>query len=164
MILAWTRNPDDVSRAEVEKGIQKFLADFFADLQDIIDGNQPDWEYHRRVLHPRLRKPYSWPVKLTAEYLWLNPPPTNNSTHLLTEWMASQGWMVIRNDPKVWRILMTAQHAHSFMSSPTFAVLRIRPPHIRRAERAFAFQRRAVRGRTLFLHFQKTFQKAVKHG
>jgi len=35
-------NPDDVSRPEVEKRIQKFLADFFAELQAIMDGKQPE--------------------------------------------------------------------------------------------------------------------------
>src|SRR2546430_1324343 len=36
-------DPDDVSRLEVEKRIQKFLGDFFADLQAILEGKQPDW-------------------------------------------------------------------------------------------------------------------------
>jgi hypothetical protein len=47
-------NPDDVSRAEVENRIQKFLADFFADLQAIMDGKQPDWgtyKYENRRTH-----------------------------------------------------------------------------------------------------------------
>jgi hypothetical protein len=63
-------NPDDVSRAEVEKSIQKFLADFFADLQSILDGKQPDWgmrpdDFFIRAFESHI----SWPVKLTAEFL-----------------------------------------------------------------------------------------------
>jgi len=87
-------NPEDVSRPEVEKRVQKFLADFFADLQTIIDGKQPDWgmppdEFFIRAFESHI----SWPVKLTAEFLWAKSAAEKQFDALLQEWMAGdQGW------------------------------------------------------------------------
>ena len=49
----------------------------------------------------------SWPVKLTAEFLWAKSAADRKFDALLQEWMAGdQGWTVIRNDPQGWRTLI----------------------------------------------------------
>ena len=101
-------NPEDVSRAEVEKSIQEFLAKFFTDFQAIVTGKVTDWgmppdEFFIRAFESHI----SWPVKLTAEFLWSKSAADKTFDRLLQEWMANdQGWMVVRNDVKVWRMLI----------------------------------------------------------
>jgi hypothetical protein len=157
-------NPDDVSRAEVEKCIQKFLADFFADLQAIVDGKQPDWgvppdEFFIRAFESHI----SWPVKLTAEFLWSESAADKQFDALLQEWMAGdQSWMVIRNDPKVWRMLIDrAARTLCYVFSNRLLFYE----SVRRkfdALKELHVPKKASSADELYLHFQKTFQKAVE--
>lgn len=157
-------NPYDVSRAEVEKSIQKFLTDFFADLQVIMDGKQPDWgippdEFFIRAFESHI----SWPVKLTAEFLWAESAADKQFNALLQEWMAGdQGWMVIRNDPKVWRLLIDrAARTLCYV----FANRLLFYESVRRKFdelKELNVPKKATSADGLYLHFQKTFQKAVE--
>jgi methylase of polypeptide subunit release factors len=157
-------NPDDVSRAEVETRIQKFLAEFFADLQAIAEGKQPDWgmppdQFFIRAFESHV----SWPVKLTAEFLWAKSAADKTFDALLQEWMAGdQGWTVIRNDPKVWRMLVdraarTLCYVFSnrllFYESVRTKFSDLKELHV---------PKKASSTSELYAHFQKTFQKAVE--
>ena len=156
-------NPDDVSRAEVEKRIQKFLADFFADLQAIMEGKQPDWgmppdEFFIRAFESHI----SWPVKLTAEFLWAKSAAEKQFDALLQEWMAGdQGWQVIRNDPNVWRMLIDrAARTLCYV----FANRLLFYESVRRKFdelKELQVPKKASPADELYLHFQKTFQNAV---
>ncbi len=156
-------NPDDVSRPEVEKRIQQFLADFFADLQSIIDGKQPDWgmppdEFFIRAFESHI----SWPVKLTAEFLWAKSAAEKQFDALLQEWMAGdQGWQVIRNDPQVWRMLIdrAARTLCYVFCNRLLFYESVRRKFDELTE--LDVPKRASSAGELYLHFQKTFQKAV---
>jgi hypothetical protein len=156
-------NPDDVSRPEVEKRVQKFLADFFADLQSIMDGKQPDWgmppdEFFIRAFESHI----SWPVKLTAEFLWAKSAAEKQFDALLQEWMAGdQGWQVIRNDPNVWRMLIdrAARTLCYVFCNRLLFYESVRRKFDELTE--LDVPKRASSAGELYLHFQKTFQKAV---
>ena len=156
-------NPEDVSRPEVEKRVQKFLADFFADLQTIIDGKQPDWgmppdEFFIRAYESHI----SWPVKLTAEFLWAKSAAEKQFDALLQEWMAGdQGWQVIRNDPNVWRMLIdrAARTLCYVFCNRLLFYESVRRKFDELSE--LDVPKRASSANELYLHFQKTFQKAV---
>ena len=157
-------NPDDVSRTDVEKRIQKFLADFFADLQAILEDKQPDWgmpldEFFIRAFESHI----SWPVKLTAEFLWAESAADKRFDTLLQEWMAGgQSWMVIRYDPKVWRMLIDrAARTLCYV----FANRLLFYESVRRKFdelNELSIPKKASSADELYLHFQKTFQKAVE--
>ena len=157
-------NPDDVSRVEVEKRIQKFLADFFADLQAILEGKQPDWgmppdEFFIRAFESHI----SWPVKLTAEFLWSQSAADKKFDALLQEWMAGdQGWMVIRNDPQVWRMLIdrAARTLCYVFSNRLLFYESVRRKFDELNE--LAVPKKVSAADELYAHFQKTFQNAVE--
>ena len=100
--------PEDVSRPEVETRIQKFLAEFFAALHEIIAGKKPDWGMLPDELFIRAFESHiSWPVKLTAEFFFTQSATDKKFDTLFQEWMSKdQGWQVIRNDPNGWRELI----------------------------------------------------------
>src|ERR1017187_6109763 len=156
-------NPHDISRPEVEKRIQKILADFFADLQSIIDGKQPDWgmppdEFFIRAFESHI----SWPVKLTAEFLWAKSAAEKQFDALLPEWMAGdQGWQVIRNDPQVWRMLIdrAARTLCYVFSNRLLFYESVRRKFDELEE--LQVPKKVSSADELYLHFQKTFQKAV---
>lgn len=156
-------NPDDVSRAEVEKRIQTFLADFFADLQAIMEGKQPDWgmppdEFFIRAFESHI----SWPVKLTAEFLWAKSAAEKQFDALLQEWMAAdQGWQVIRNDPQGWRMLIdrAARTLCYVFSNRLLFYESVRRKFDELKE--LQVPKMVSSANELYLHFQKTFQKAV---
>lgn len=156
-------NPDDVSRTEVEKCIQIFLADFFADLQAIMDGEQPDWgippdEFFIRAFESHI----SWPVKLTAEFLWAESAADKKFNALLQEWMTDQGWIVIRHDPRVWRMLVDrAARTVCYV----FANRLLFYESVRRKFdelKELKVPKKANSAEDLHIHFQKMFQKAVE--
>jgi N-6 DNA Methylase len=157
-------NPDDVSRAEVEKRIQEFLAEFFADLQAIMEGKQPDWgmppdEFFIRAFESHI----SWPVKLTAEFLWAKSAAEKQFDALLQEWMAGdQGWQVIRNDPNVWRMLIdrAARTLCYVFSNRLLFYESVRRKFDELEE--LQVPKKVSSADELYLHFQKTFQKAVE--
>lgn len=157
-------NPDDVSRAEVETRIQKFLADFFTDLQNILDGKQPDWgmppdQFFIRAFESHI----SWPVKLTAEFLWAKSAADKSFNMLLQEWMAGdQGWTVIRNDPNIWRMLVdrAARTLCYVFSNRLLFYESVRTKFGELEELRVPPQ--ASSAAELYEHFQKTFQKAVE--
>ena len=101
-------NPDDVSRPEIEKHIQEFLAEFFAALHEIRTGKKPDWGMLPDVFFIRAFESHiAWPVKLTAEYFFTQSASDKKFDGLFQDWMSKdQGWQVIRNDPKIWRDLI----------------------------------------------------------
>ena len=73
--------PEDVSRPEVEKAIQDFLAKFFAALHEIAAGKKPDWGMAPDLFFIRAFESHiSWPVKLTTDFTSHNPPRIKNST------------------------------------------------------------------------------------
>jgi hypothetical protein len=156
-------NPDDVSRAEVEKRIQEFLGEVFTDLQAILEGKKPDWgmapdEFFIRAFESHI----SWPVKLTAEFLWDKSADGRKFDAFLQEWMRDdQGWAVMHNDPKEWRMLIdraarTLCYVFAnrllFYESVRTKFGELREPHV---------PTKAGSADELYLHFQKMFQKAV---
>jgi methylase of polypeptide subunit release factors len=100
--------PEDVSRPEVEEAIQRFLAKFFAQFHEIVEGIKTDWakppdQYFISALESHI----GWPVKLTREFLTEESASDKTFDIRLQEWMSSdQGWQVIRNDQNVWRTLI----------------------------------------------------------
>ncbi len=156
-------NPDDVSRAEVEKSVQEFLAKFFADFHAIVVGKEPDWgmapdEFFIRAFESHI----SWPVKLTAEYLWTKSASDKTFDTLLQEWMAGdQGWMVIRNDVKVWRMLIdrAARTLCYVFSNRLLFYESVRTKFSELKELHVPGKLKAADD--LYAHFQKAFQNAV---
>ncbi|HAO80719.1 MAG TPA: hypothetical protein DCQ92_17455, partial [Verrucomicrobia subdivision 3 bacterium] len=100
--------PEDVSRPEVEKSIQEFLAKFFAALHEIAAGKKPDWGMPPDLFFIRAFESHiAWPVKLTAEFFFTQSATDKKFDTLFQEWMSKdQGWQVIRNDPNGWRELI----------------------------------------------------------
>jgi methylase of polypeptide subunit release factors len=100
--------PEDVSRPEVEKRIQEFLAKFFAQFHEIVEGIKTDWakppdQYFISAFESHI----GWPVKLTREFLAEKSTTDKTFDTHLQEWMSNdQGWQVIRNDQNVWRTLI----------------------------------------------------------
>jgi Eco57I restriction-modification methylase/restriction endonuclease TaqI-like protein len=156
-------NPDDVSRPEVEKRIQQFLEEFFTELQSIMEGKQPEWgmppdEFFIRAFESHI----SWPVKLTAEFLWAKSASEKRFDALLQEWMAGdQGWQVIRNDPNVWRMLIdrAARTLCYVFCNRLLFYESVRRKFDELEE--LQVPKRASSANELYLHFQKTFQRAV---
>ena len=157
-------NQTDVSRAEVEERIQEFLADFFADLQAIMDGKQPDWgmppdEFFIRAFESHI----SWPVQLTAEFLWSKSATDKKFDSLLQEWMSGdQSWMVIRNDLQVWRMLIdrAARTLCYVFCNRLLFYESVRRKFEQLDE--LCVPKQASSADELHAHFQKTFQKAVE--
>ena len=157
-------SPEDVSRPEVEKRVQEFLAAFFADLGSILAGKQPDWgmapdEFFIRAFESHI----SWPVKLTAEHLWAKSAAEKSFDTLLQEWMASdQGWSVVRNDPKSWRTLVDrAARTLCYV----FANRLLFYESVRRKFdelKELQLPKKAASTQEVYLHFQKAFQLAVE--
>jgi methylase of polypeptide subunit release factors len=100
--------PEDVSRPEIERRVQEFLAEFFAALHEIIAGKKPDWGMLPDELFIRAFESHiAWPVKLTAEYFFTQSSTDKRFDSLFQDWMSKdQGWQVIRNDPRAWRELI----------------------------------------------------------
>jgi methylase of polypeptide subunit release factors len=100
--------PEDVSRPEVEKCIQEFLAGFFAQFHEIAEGIRTDWakppdQYFISAFEGHI----GWPVKLTREFLAEKSDTNKAFDARLQEWMSNdQGWQVIRNDQNAWRALI----------------------------------------------------------
>jgi|GEM_PF-206230 len=100
--------PEDVDRAEVEARIKQFLAEFFGELAAILAGQQPEWgmrldEWFIRAFESHI----SWPVKLTAEFLWSKTDSDKTFDHQFQDWLGrEQGWLFARNDPKQWRDIL----------------------------------------------------------
>ncbi|HXP62864.1 MAG TPA: N-6 DNA methylase, partial [Dongiaceae bacterium] len=155
--------PEDVSRAEVEKAIREFLARFFADFQDILAGRQPNWgmapdEFFIRAFESHI----SWPVKLTAEFLWASSAKAKAFDSLLQEWMAAdQGWAVIRNDPEMWRLLVDrAARTLCYVFANRLLFYESVRTKFEELE-PLRVPQRAASADQLYLHFQKMFQLAV---
>ncbi len=100
--------PEDISRPEIETRIQKFLAEFFAALHEIVAGRKPDWGMLPDELFIRAFESHiAWPVKLSAEFFFTQSATDKKFDTLFQEWMSKdQGWQVIRNDPNGWRELI----------------------------------------------------------
>ena len=100
--------PEDVSRPEIEKRIQEFLAQFFAALHEIAAGKKPDWGMPPDLFFIRAFESHiAWPVKLTAEFFFTQSATDKEFDSKFQEWMSKdQGWQVIRNDPNGWRQLI----------------------------------------------------------
>ncbi|MBM3890622.1 MAG: hypothetical protein FJ388_16030, partial [Verrucomicrobia bacterium] len=100
--------PEDVDRPEVESRLQTFLADFFGKFAAIAEGKQPEWgmrldEWFIRAFEHHV----SWPVKLTAEFLWARSNADKAFDHRLQEWLGKdQGWLFARNDANQWRDIL----------------------------------------------------------
>jgi hypothetical protein len=155
--------PEDVSRAEVEKSIQDFLAKFFTEFHGIVSGKEPDWgmapdEFFIRAFESHI----SWPVKLTSEFLWAHSESSKGFDTRLQEWMASdQGWAVIRSDPKTWRML-TDRAARTLCYVFANRLLFYESVRTKFDElKELNVPKKASSADDLYLHFQKTFQKAV---
>jgi len=104
----------------------------------------------------------SWPVKLTAEYLWSKSASDKTFDTLLQEWMAGdQGWMVIRNDVKVWRMLIDRAAAHSATSFPIACCFTNQSAPSSANSKSFTFRANSKQADDLYAHFQKAFQNAV---
>jgi len=75
--------------ARKSRNASRIFADFFAGLQAIMEGKQTDWgmppdEFFIRAFESHI----SWPVKLTAEFLWAKSAAEKHFDALLQEWMA----------------------------------------------------------------------------
>ena len=98
----------DVERPEVETRVQQFLEEFFAELAEIISGAKKDWatsldEFFIRAFESHI----DWPVKLTAAHLHERAESDRSFDARLQEWMSrEQGWQVIRQDSREWRVLL----------------------------------------------------------
>jgi methylase of polypeptide subunit release factors len=155
---------DDVSRPEVEKRIQEFLFDFFSRFAVIASGKQPEWGMSLDAYFiDAFESHISWAVKLTTEFLWAKSAADKSFDALLQEWMAaSQGWPVMRNNPKAWRTLIdraarTLCYVFSnrllFYESVRTKFTELKDLHV---------PKKVSSGDDLYLHFQKAFQKAVE--
>jgi hypothetical protein len=156
-------NPEDVSRAEVEKAVREFLARFFAEFQGILAGQQPGWgmapdEFFVRAFESHI----FWPVKLTAEFLWAGSAKSKAFDSLLQEWMANdQGWAVIRNDPKAWRALVDrAARTLCYVFANRLLFYESVRTKFEELDELHVPKEAASAGQ-LYLHFQKMFQLAV---
>ncbi|MBI4026670.1 MAG: SAM-dependent DNA methyltransferase [Verrucomicrobia bacterium] len=157
-------SPDDVSRPDVEAAIQRFLAQFFGELSDIVSGRKPDWgmppdEYFVRAFESHI----AWPVKLTADFLMTKAEGDKAFDTRLQEWMAmEQGWVVIRRDPQEWRNLIdraASSLCYVFSNRLIFyESVRVKFTNLK----PLAIPSRVHGQEPLCQHFQRKFQDAVE--
>ncbi len=139
------------------------MARFFAEFEGILAGHQPDWgmapdEFFIRAFESHI----SWPVKLTAEFLWASSAGSKAFDNLLQEWMANdQGWAVIRNDPKTWRSLVdrAARTLCYVFANRLLFYESVRTKFDKLKE--LRVPQEATPPENLYLHFQELFQLAV---
>ena len=156
--------PQDVDRPEVETRIKKFLADFFGELAAILAGQMPEWgmrldEWFIRSFEGHI----SWPVRLTAEFLWAQAGSSKTFDHQLQDWLGrEQGWPFARNDPKQWRdILDRAARTLCYVFANRLVFYEsVRAKFTELA--SLTVPTTAASAEELYAHFQKTFQTAVE--
>jgi len=155
---------DDIDRAETETRVKGFLSEFFGQFAAILAGQQPEWgmrldEWFIRSFESHI----SWPVKLTADFLWTQAHASKTFDHQLQEWLGrEQGWLFARNDQQQWREIIdraarTVCYVFAnrliFYESVSVKFSELAKLKIPKAETSAS---------DLYTHFQKTFQKAVK--
>lgn len=155
---------EDVARPEVEAALVRFLTEFYTDLAAIATGQKLDWglppdEYFIRAFESHV----AWPVKLTAEYLDSQASSDKGFDHRLQEWMAKeQGWLVARNDPKTWRMLVDRAArtlCYVFANRLIFyESIRVKFEDLP----SLTIPKQVRTGKDSYLHFQKRFQQAVE--
>lgn len=156
-------NPEEVSRPEVEKRIQAFLAEFFEQFHEIAAGKKLDWGMPPDLFFIRAFESHiDWPVKLTAEYLTEKSTSDKAFDIHLQEWMSGdQGWQVIRNDQNVWRMMIdrAARTLCYVFSNRLLFYESVRRKFTRLDE--IKIPKKISAPGDLNIHFQKAFQNAV---
>jgi len=156
-------NREDVSRPDVEKRIQAFLAEFFGQFHEIAAGKIPDWGMPPDLFFIRAFESHiDWPVKLTAEFLMEKSATDKTFDTHLHEWMSGdQGWQVIRNDPSAWRTLIdrAARTLCYVFSNRLLFYESVRRKFTALEE--IKIPRRISTPGDLNSHFQRAFQNAV---
>jgi methylase of polypeptide subunit release factors len=155
--------PEDVSRPEVEKRIQSFLAEFFEQFHEIAAGKKPDWGMPPDLFFIRAFESHiDWPVKLTAAFLTEKADTDKTFNTHLQEWMSGdQGWQVIRNDQNVWRTLIdrAARTLCYVFSNRLLFYESVRRKFTKLDE--IKIPKKVSTPDALNIHFQKAFQNAV---
>jgi hypothetical protein len=154
----------DIDRAETETRVKKFLSDFFGKFAAILAGQQPEWgmrldDWFIRSFESHI----SWPVKLTADFLWAQANASKIFDHRLQEWLGrEQGWLFTRNDPSQWReIIDRAARTVCYVFANRlifYESVRVKFSELS----ALKIPKAMTSASDLYTHFQKTFQKAVQ--
>ena len=99
---------DEVERPDVEASIRKFLRSFYEEVALIVQGKKVDWGMPPDLVFIKAFESHiDWSVKLTRDFIIAESNRNMAFDSRLQEWMAnSQGWYVVRNDHRVWRILV----------------------------------------------------------
>ena len=155
---------EDVDRTEAELRIKKFLAEFFVEFASILAGQQPEWgmrldEWFVRSFESHI----SWPVKLTADFLWTESAADKTFDHQLQDWLGrEQGWLFARHDPNQWReILDRAARTLCYVFANRLIFYEsVRAKFTELA--ALSVPKSAAPAGDLYAHFQRTFQTAVE--
>jgi hypothetical protein len=155
---------DDIDRAETETFVKSFLFDFFGQFAAILAGQQPEWgmrldEWFIRSFESHI----SWPVKLTADFLWAQANAGKTFDHQLQEWLGrEQGWLFARNDPQQWReIIDRAARTVCYVFANRlifYESVRVKFSELA----ALKIPKATMSAGDLYTHFQKTFQRAVE--
>ncbi len=155
---------EDIDRAETENRVKKFLSEFFGQFAAILAGRQPEWgmrldEWFIRSFESHI----SWPVKLTADFLWAQADAGKTFDHQLQEWLGrEQGWLFARNDPGQWRgIIDRAARTVCYVFANRlifYESVRVKFSELA----ALKIPRAVTSANDLYTHFQRTFQKAVR--
>jgi len=155
---------EDIDRAETETRVKKFVSDFFGQFAAILAGQQPEWgmrldEWFIRSFESHI----SWPVKLTADFLWAQANASKTFDHQLQEWLGrEQGWLFARNDPQQWReIIDRAARTVCYVFANRlifYESVRVKFSELA----ALKIPKATTSASDLYTHFQKTFQRAVE--
>jgi methylase of polypeptide subunit release factors len=154
--------PEDVSRPEVEKRIQEFLAKFFAEFHEIAEGIKTDWAKPPDLYFiSAFESHIDWPVKLTRDFLAEKSTKDKAFDTHLHEWMTDLGWQVIRNDQNVWRVLIDrAARTLCYVFANRLLFYESVRRKFRRLEE-IRIPKKISSAAELDVHFRKAFQKAV---
>lgn len=154
---------EDVERAEVQDAIKGFLHRFYESLAEILTGEKPDWAMPPDIYFIRAFESHiGWLVKITADFLAQESRDNRKFDARLQEWMAGQGWSIIRNVPAEWgnlldRAARTLCYVFSnrliFYESVRAKFEELKP---------LSVPKKAGSRRELYEHFQKVFQRAIE--
>lgn len=97
-------SPEDAGRPDVLAHIEKrFLPDLLADLAEICTGRKTDWAMPADDIFIRSMESHlDWPIALARSWMLQQADKNKAFDSKLQEWMASQDWTFVRNDPQEW--------------------------------------------------------------
>lgn len=97
-------SPDEAGRSDILAAIEKrFLPGLLADLAEICTGRKTDWAMLPDDIFIRSMESHlDWPIALARSWMLQQSAKNKSFDAKLQEWMASQDWTFVRQDPHEW--------------------------------------------------------------